>query len=144
MAAKKGARATASDINVAAVRNAAANASQNQVQLHAVHSDLFGSIPAAPFDWIVINPPYYPADPQSDEAHAWYCGRNHEYFTRLFSGLGSHTHDRSFVLIVLADVCNLELIFSIADKAGFYFEKLDERKVWTDGKNYLFRIKVKR
>ena len=140
-AARQGAIVVASDINTTAIRNAEMNAAGYHAPVNVIHSDLFTQIPVEPFDWIVINPPYYPADPEDEPAHAWYCGKDHEYFARLFADLGRYTHAHSHVLMVLSDVCNLPAIFSIAGNAGFYFEQIDQRSVWTDGKNYLFWIK---
>jgi release factor glutamine methyltransferase len=140
-AARKGAIVTASDINTIAIRNAGMNAATHHASVNVIHSDLFTSIPVEPFDWIVVNPPYYPADPEDEPAHAWYCGKDHEYFTRLFADLGQYLHAHSHVLMVLSDVCNLSAIFSIAKSAGYYFEQIDQRSIWTDGKNYLFWVK---
>jgi release factor glutamine methyltransferase len=143
MTAKMGAVVTATDINAMAVDNALTNATHNQASIQVIHSDLFHSIPVEAYDWIVVNPPYYPADPHDDAAYAWYCGRNHEYFLRFFSSLARYITDRSKTLMVLSDVCDLPLIFSIAGDHGFHFEKIEERGVWIDGKNYLYWVKMK-
>jgi release factor glutamine methyltransferase len=140
-AAQAGAHVVASDINTIAIRNTRMNAEGCQVSVQVIHSDLFDHIPANTFDWIVINPPYYPADPHDEPAHAWYCGSNHEYFVRLFADLGRYMHQHTHVLMVLSDVCQLRFIFSLAAAANFHFEKIDERSVWTDGKNYLYWIR---
>jgi release factor glutamine methyltransferase len=140
-AAKKGAQVTASDINTKAVRDAAHNGLANGVTMQVVHSDLFASIDQR-FDWIVINPPYYPAQPKQEEEYAWYCGEEHEYFETLFSDLKKFTYPESKVLMILSDVCNIDTIFSIARRNGLRFEKILEKNVWADGRNYLFWIKL--
>lgn len=141
LAAQKGADVTAIDINKKAVANTIDNAMRNSVKVQVTTSDLFDNVPSTRFDWIVINPPYYPADAKTEEEYAWNCGLNHQYFEKLFSGLGYFVTRESNILIVLSDVCDLKTIFEIAAANRFIFEKISERKVWADGRNYLFWIK---
>lgn len=138
---KKGAIATAVDVNKKAVKNTIENSVRNDAKVSVFVSDLFVSIPRTLFDWIVINPPYYPADPRTEEENAWNCGQNHEYFERLFADLGHYTDRDSKVLMILSEVCDMDRIFQIAYSRNFFFEKLLEKNVWADGKNYLFFIK---
>ena len=138
---KRGASVTAVDINKTAVQNTIENSFKNHTKISAFVSDLFGSIPPTLFDWIVINPPYYPADPKTEEENAWNCGQNHEYFERLFIGLGNYIHPESKVLMILSDVCDLKTIFEIAFSRNFRFEMISQKKVWADGHNYLYFVK---
>jgi release factor glutamine methyltransferase len=140
LAAKKGAIVTASDINSKAVQNTTLNSVANQVTIRVLHSDLFEHLEPS-FEWIVINPPYYPAHPEQEEEYAWYCGEEHEYFEKLFGDLKNFIRAESTVLMVLSDVCDLEQIFSIASRNSFAFEKILEKNVWADGRNYLYWIK---
>jgi release factor glutamine methyltransferase len=142
-AAKKGARVIASDINTKAVSATHENAKSNEVMVEAIYSDLFEEIPLMPFDWIIVNPPYYPSNPKTEEEHAWYCGAGHEYFKKLFSSLQHYTHSESNVLIILSDVCDIPKIVSIASDNNFFLEEIAQRSVWADGKNYLCWIKAK-
>lgn len=141
LAAQKGADVTAIDINKKAVANTIENAVRNAVNVQVTTSDLFDKVPSTRFDWIVINPPYYPAEAKTEEEYAWNCGLNHQYFEKLFSGLGYFVTLESKILIVLSDVCDLKTIFGIAAANRFIFEKISERNVWADGRNYLFWIK---
>ena len=141
LAAQKGADVTAIDINRKAVTNTIENAARNTVKVQVTTSDLFDNVLPIRFDWIVINPPYYPADAKTEEEYAWNCGLNHRYFEKLFGRLGSFVTQESKILIVLSDVCDLKTIFAIAASNRFIFEKISERKVWADGRNYLFWIK---
>jgi len=141
LAGQKGADVTAIDINRKAVTNTIENAARNSVKVEATMSDLFDNVRPIRFSWIVINPPYYPADAKTEEEHAWNCGLNHQYFEKLFSRLGSFITQESKILIVLSDVCDLKTIFAIGAANRFIFEKISERKVWADGRNYLFWIK---
>lgn len=143
-AARKGARVIGSDINTKAVSATHENAKNNEVMVEAICSDLFEEIPLMPFDWIIVNPPYYPADPKTEEEYAWYCGADHQYFKKLFSSLEHYTHDESKVLIILSDVCDIQKILAMASDNNFMLEKIAQRSVWADGKNYLYWIKAKR
>lgn len=142
-AAKNNARVIGSDINTKAVSATHENAKRNEVMVEAVQSDLFEEIPLMPFDWIIINPPYYPSNPKTEEEHAWYCGAEHQYFKRLFSSLEHYIHSESNVLIVLSDVCDIPQIRKIAAENNFTIEEIAQRSVWADGKNYLCWIKAK-
>jgi release factor glutamine methyltransferase len=141
-ASKNKAEVTASDINPVAIQNAKTNAIKNLVDVSVIHSDLFDNLNKTIFDWVVVNPPYYPADPKRPAEYAWYCGKNHAYFERFFSEVKNYTNSGSKILMVLSDVCDLQAIFSIGEKHGVKFEKITEKDVWTDGKNYLYWVKT--
>jgi release factor glutamine methyltransferase len=140
-AAKKGAVVSAVDINKKAVHNTMMNSATNNVTIAVLQSNLFSNVSDIRFDWIVINPPYYPADPKNEAEFAWKCGAAHQYFHKLFADLGSFITGKSSVLMILSDVCDLKTIFSVAASHGFAFEKILQRKVWADGRNYLYWIK---
>jgi release factor glutamine methyltransferase len=140
-ASRKGAVVTAIDINKKAVRNTLENNERNQTRISVLESDLFDNLLPASFDWIIVNPPYYPVNPKNDEEYAWNCGADHQYFEKLFTGLSKFITPESQVLMILSDVCDLKAIFSISLSNGFKFEKILERKVWADGQNYLYWIK---
>ena len=140
-AARAGAHVTSSDLSPAAIENTKYNAAHNNIKLHVVHSDLFENIKGK-FDYVIINPPYYAKDALNEEQLAWHCGKNFEYFQKLFLQLRDHIHEASSVIMVLTKGCDLESIFSIASKAGFTFQLLAEKNVLFDGKDYLYRIKA--
>lgn len=140
-AALKNAKVTAVDISHVAIQNTTLNQKNNSVDLTVLQSDLFENLGPTTFDWIVINPPYYPSNPQTEADYAWYCGDDHQYFQKLFSQLVKFTHEETRALIVLSEVCSLNEIFSFAQKNGLALEKIYEKKVWVDGHNYLFLIK---
>lgn len=138
-AALKGAKVTASDINPKAAENAAKNAAKNNVELQAIESDLFDKLTEQQFDFIVINPPYYPANPDTDIDYAWFCGENFEYFTRLFSQLRNHLTKGATVYMILSQDCELEKIQSIAQEHNFEFKLELEKKVMGEV-NYIFSV----
>jgi len=115
-AAKNGARVTAFDINPTAVSNIQENASDNNLDINALESNLFSRLNPEIFDFIIINPPYYPNKPQTPSDFAWYCGTEFEYFVALFQQLPQFYDENSTVLMVLSEDCNLEVIQNIALK----------------------------
>jgi hypothetical protein len=90
----------------------------------------------------VINPPYYAKDATTESELAWNCGKNFQYFKKLFGQLSTHMHASSMVIMVLTKGCDLHEIFSIAQSSGFMLELIREKKVMFDGKDYLYRIKA--
>lgn len=139
LAAKKGARVTASDINSAAIENVQINAKKNGVVVQAIFSDLFEEIPKQNFDYIIINPPYYPKNPQNEADLAWFCGDNFEYFKNLFNQLGDYFHLESKVYMILSEDCELEKIKSLAANQQLNF-KLDYCTKRQGEENYIFQI----
>lgn len=138
-AAKQGASVTATDINRTAVEYLQLNALRNRVQLCIIHSDLFESIPTQPFDYILINPPYYKKRPVTELDHAWYCGEEGEYFSRLFEGIGRYMHPSSKAWMVLCDGCDIDMIGELAAKNGVELKCVLEKKNLVET-NFIFRL----
>jgi release factor glutamine methyltransferase len=118
LAANKGAKVSASDINPNAIENAILNAKRNKVEISTFLSDLFKDIPEQVFDFIVINPPYYPKKPSNMAEQAWFCGDHYEYFENLFSTLTNYFDKKSTVIIILSEDCAIEHIKRIAEKTS--------------------------
>ena len=72
--AKKGAEVTASDINKKALESLKLSSKNNNLNINIVYSDLFENIVQNTYDYIIINPPYYPKTPTNNKEKAWYCG----------------------------------------------------------------------
>ncbi len=125
--AGKGAHATASDINPAALANAAANAAANGLRLRTVQSDLFAELDPAEFDLVVINPPYYPRDPLSPAERAWFCGAHFDYFRALFPQLAAAGRLPEVVMI-LSEECALAEIHRLATASGLRLEMVARRR----------------
>lgn len=142
LAGKMGATVTATDISSHAVENIHINTKKNNVSLKIVQSDLFEELPAAPFDWIFVNPPYYPRSPRKEEEFAWYCGELHEYFSRFFSTVSKVSDSNTQIIMVLSKVCDLPAITRIAAENRLLLAKLREKKVLIDGENYIFQVKL--
>lgn len=140
-AAKRGAIVTATDINHIAVEHLEKNSQRNGISLQQiVLSNLFDNLPEQAFDIIAVNPPYYKKDPDSIASYAWYCGKNGEYFTRFFKGLGNYMHPGALVLMVLCDECDIDMIQHIAAISGFSLSLVKQERKFSE-MNYIFSIK---
>jgi release factor glutamine methyltransferase len=139
---KSGAKVTATDISILAVDSIRANLKRNKVLFEVIQSDLFDKIPPQRFDIISINPPYYKKDPIQDADYAWYCGKNSEYFVKLFANLIHFIKPESFVIMVLSEDCDINEIASIAKANQFELTELQSKRIWLE-KNYLFKVAVK-
>lgn len=125
LAAKKEAIVTSSDINPIALSALIENAKENQVNIEIIESDLFQKLQNKTFDFIIINPPYYPKNPSSIAENAWFCGENFEYFESLFSQLPKYLTMENSTYMILSEDCELEKIKAIAfqNKIRFMVEK---------------------
>ncbi|MBC7536739.1 MAG: methyltransferase [Ferruginibacter sp.] len=139
MAAQKDAVVTATDINSIAVEFLKKNSSYNKVSLKIIRSDLFQEIPPQLFDIIVINPPYYKKQPVTEKDHAWFCGENGEYFSRMFGTISNFIHTDTMILMVLSDGCDKEMIDGIAVLNGFMLNCVHSRQNMLE-KNFIFKI----
>ncbi|WP_034061033.1 methyltransferase [Lacinutrix jangbogonensis] len=136
-AASKGANVTASDINQVAIDALKIAAVKNEIDVNVVYSDLFANLTDQSFDYIIINPPYYPKAPQNDKERAWFCGEYFEYFIKLFAQLSQHIAPNTWM--ILSEDCEIEHIKQLAAKNGLNFESVLEKSVLKE-KNYIFSI----
>ncbi len=127
-AAKQSALVTASDINPVAVEFLKMNSRDNKTEMTVIQSDLFGNIPKQSFDIIAINPPYYKKEPVTAKDHAWFCGENGEYFSRLFCELAGYINTNTEVLMVINEQCDREMINGFAKKNGFALQEVYGKK----------------
>ncbi|MBT8382758.1 MAG: methyltransferase, partial [Ignavibacteria bacterium] len=139
LAAKKGAEVYASDISRTSVGNVKLNAERNNVDVNSIESDLFKNIPNRHFDFIIINPPYYKKDPETEEEYAWFCGSNYEYFINLFNSLQDYIDKNSKVFMILSEVCEVKKIKSIGESKGFIWKIEQCKTVWGE-KNFIFSL----
>jgi release factor glutamine methyltransferase len=140
VAAKNGALVTATDINPEAIKGLKANAEKNQLNVSAVHSNLFENVNPNDFDVIVINPPYYPRAPNSNSELAFYCGDEFEYFHALFGQLEKMLNKASTeIYMILSEDCELKQIREIASANQFDLEIVHEEKKMQE-RNYIFKF----
>ncbi|MBL7910257.1 MAG: methyltransferase [Bacteroidia bacterium] len=142
IALKKGAAVCSFDISSTAVNGIKENLKYNfpEAKNFEVYlSDLFDSVPENKFDLLFINPPYFFNDPQNEGAFAWYCGKNGEYFEKLFAQLGKYSLPSSQIFMSLADNCDLERINAIAKKHNYLLNLVTEKKIKWE-KNFIFKV----
>ena len=139
IAAKQGAKVTATDINPTAIAFLKNNAKANDTGMEIIHSDLFKSVSRKKFDIIVINPPFYKNDPVIPKDFAWSCGKNGEYFSGLFNSLHDYVHQNTETIMVLADSCDIEMIRNFATKNDFILHFRKSKRNFLE-KNFIFNI----
>ncbi len=137
-AAKKEAIVTASDINPIAIDFLNKNAKKNNFSITIVTSDLFDSVEEKSFDYIIINPPYYPKKPKNTSEKAWFCGANFEYFEKLFYQL-KHEVNFENTFMILSEDCAIERISDIAQKHLLSFKTVLLNENFAE-KNYIYSI----
>lgn len=137
--AKKGANVIATDINPKAVENAELNAKNNGVSLTGIVSNLFTEIPEQVFDFILINPPYYPKKPENMAENAWFCGEDFIYFRNLFASMGNYLNSDSEVLMILSEDCELDKIRELASEKGYSFESIYQTRQKGED-HFIFKI----
>lgn len=136
-AASKGAQVTASDINKVAIDALKVASIKNKLNIEVLYSDLFESLAEQQFDYIIINPPYYPKAPQNDKERAWFCGENFEYFEKLFVQLQKHIAPNTWM--ILSENCEIEHIKQLAKNNRLSFQLISQKSVVKE-KNYIFSI----
>ena len=138
-ASQKGAKVTASDINKTALEYLAKASEKNELPVNCLYSNLFENIPEKPFDYIIINPPYYPKSPESIKQQAWFCGEDFEYFKSLFKQLPFYLSEKNTTYMILSEDCELEKIKSIASENNITMELIFDTKKMAE-KNFIFSI----
>ena len=139
LAARNGAQVTATDINPIAISALVKNAASNHVVIDILSSDLFENLMDKSFDYIIINPPYYPKNPISIAEKAWFCGEQFDYFEQLFFQLPHFKTSDNNIIMILSEDCDLQKIKTIALNNKMAFKVLLAKKVAGE-KNYIFEI----
>ncbi|WP_299098575.1 methyltransferase [uncultured Winogradskyella sp.] len=139
-AASKKAIVTASDINNIALTALKQATVKNNLDVEIIKSDLFQNLTSQGFDYVIINPPYYPKNPTNIKENAWFCGEDFEYFRNLFIQLQNRSDD--CILMILSQDCNISKITDIASKQGFKLEIELERTMFTE-RNYIYKVSSK-
>lgn len=137
--AKNGAKVTSTDINKNAIAGLKENSESNQLPIEIIESNLFENVQPNDFDYILINPPYYPKNPSSEQEKAFFCGADFEYFKTLFAQLQNQWTIESNIFMILSEDCELEQIKSIASSKKISL-KLDYETKKLQERNYIFRL----
>ena len=138
-AAKKEAKVIATDINETALEYLKVNATKNKLNLDIVKSDLFEKLENNTFDYIIINPPYYPKKAKNVKEQAWFCGENFEYFEHLFKQLPNFIAEDNFCYMILSEDCEIEKIIQMATKNNLNFQLIFNKKSSFE-MNYIYQI----
>jgi release factor glutamine methyltransferase len=141
VAEKLGATVISTDISEIALRNLELNKSTLHSKIEIVKSDLFDSIPQTHFDFIIINPPYYPKKVENENQLAWYCGEHFEYFEKLFKQLAQRKTLIGRILMVLSEDCDIIKIRNLARENGFEMKERIKKKFYWEW-NYIFEITI--
>lgn len=137
--ASKNGEVTATDINEVALKSLNEVSRNQDFDIDCIYSDLLENINKSDFNYIFINPPYYPKKPKSVSEKAWFCGENFEYFQELFHQLPSYLEKNTKCFMILSEDCELESIKKIASKNNLFLDttltKITRLEV-----NYIFKI----
>ena len=120
-AASQNAVVTASDINQIALDSLKKVSTAQNLKINPVFSDLLDEIEPTQFDYIFINPPYYPKNPSNLTEKAWFCGENFEFFEKLFFQLKQKKPAQTTVLMILSDACDIIKLDGIAKNNALKF-----------------------
>lgn len=139
-ASSKGANVTSTDINLIALDELEKNSKNNNLNLDIKYSDLFENISEKHFDYIFINPPYYPKNPSSISENAWFCGQNFEYFTKLFHQLSDYLETfESEVYMILSENCNISKILELSASQNLKLSLFHTKMAFFEN-NYIYKI----
>jgi len=122
VAARRGARVTALDINPRAVRCTEANARSNglEARVNVLESDLFDSLSAGrAFDHIVWNPPFYGAEQTDDASRAWNAGPAYGVINRFARSACRFLRPGGSVILVTSSDAGEREILSAMAREGF-------------------------
>ena len=140
-AVRAGAIVTATDINPNAIASIKESAKKNQLSLTLIESDLFQKIPSQHFDFIFINPPYYPRQVTNLEEVAFFCGVDFDYFRQLFPQLFPFLKSTTRAFMILSEDCEIETIREIARENKIEMQLILETKKVGE-LQYIFELKM--
>jgi len=140
IAEKNGAVVTASDLSEVAIKGLQLNKEKLDSKMTIIKSDLLDRIEDQQFDFIIVNPPYFPKNPTDDSQLAWYCGEHFEYFEKLFSQLNLFVTSSVEIIMILSEECDILTIEKIATAHGFTLKESNRNKFWWEW-SFIFVIK---
>lgn len=130
LAAKRGARVTAVDIDRAAVVATLDNAIKCGVSLKAEISDLFEAVGQEKFDVIVFNPPYLPEDMPRYADRRWSGGATgRETIGRFIDGAGRHLNESGTVLLLASSLSEIGKVMERFCRNSFRAEIVSRKKI---------------
>ncbi|MGV6829053.1 MAG: methyltransferase [Flavobacteriales bacterium] len=138
-ASKKGAKVTATDINKTALDYLKTASEKNHLPLEILYSDLFKNLKNKSFNYIIINPPYYPKTPKNIKELAWFCGEDFQYFKNLFQQLPNFLTKKNKTYLILSEDCEISKIKELAQMQHISLEKILQVKKMKE-LNFVFKL----
>jgi release factor glutamine methyltransferase len=129
-AARLGAAVTAVDLNSLAVDTARQNAALNGLSLSVYHSDLLTALPEQQFDYLLVNPPYYPRSANNTTELAFFAGEQLEYFVRFFTETAPFCHENTIIWMILSEDCDWNTIAAAAQKEHYSAAQVWHKRHW--------------
>ncbi|MFH9613491.1 HemK2/MTQ2 family protein methyltransferase [Streptomyces pratensis] len=126
LAARMGARVSATDISRRAVTAARLNAARAGQRVRVLHGDLTGPITDERFDVVVSNPPYVPTPPgrhprKHRSSVAWDAGRSgRQALDRICAHARDMLHPQGVLLIVHSALCGVDETLRRLAEAGMH------------------------
>jgi release factor glutamine methyltransferase len=142
--ALKAQKVVALELSKEAIKGLQMNEQENKMVLpknvlQIVESNLFKAIEPFIFDYIVVNPPYYPNKINNEAELAWNCGEEFQYFKKFFFQVVHFMNPNSKIIMVLSSQCNLNEINKIAKNNDLIMELKATKKFLIED-NYIFEI----
>lgn len=133
IAASKGARCIAADINPVAIRCITENALQNNFsgQITAIESDLFESLRntyPAKYDIIFFNPPYYKGNPGNNFERAFKGGSNLEVIDRFLNDAKYFLAPSGRLCLLVSSDMDMDDMYTRIKTAGYDYKILQTNK----------------
>jgi len=138
--AKNGCVVTSGDINPRAVELTRKNASDNDVGIDVVETDVYSNVEGR-FDTILFNLPYLPVDEEGLLAKSWSGGPDGlGPLPELLQGAPEHLNDGGRVVVVISSLMDNDALWDLLD--GYTVEKKGELKLFFE-KLAVLEIRVK-
>ncbi len=133
LAARRGARVLAIDVNPAAVRAAQRNAASNGVAdlVECREGDLFEGIDGR-FDLIVFDPPFR-WFPPADMLERAFADDGYATLRTFFEGVAGHLEPTGRVLVFFGTTGDIAYFHELVDGSGLRCEELDSAELEKDG-----------
>jgi len=130
VAALLGANVDAVDMNPRAVECTLRNAELNGVRVNAWVSDLFSNVKGA-YDWIVMNPPYLPADERAPDTALDGGFSGAEISLRFIKDVGEHLAEGGRFLLLMSSITAAEPL-RLARRLGYRLRTVARKRFFME------------
>lgn len=131
IAARAGASVAGVDINPKAVEATRNNAARNNLAKSVIPylGDLYEPVANRRFDYVFMNPPFYPGEPKDPADHAWRSGKEFDFLRRLARLSVDHLTPSGQIVYVLSSDADVEHISALLRAQGFSIRVLCTRRL---------------